>query len=163
MVMYDIRKFVNSSLVKLVTYESTGKYDVVLLIHPLNHLKVDSDKKNYGQDYNDNVFDLFENDSRVVIVLERNGLLDETFKSFVGYKPKGHRYFVETSSQSSFPLMGWKNLSDFVKSFSPDNVCVCGCFLTSDKTSACVGEAFKNLKVFFPRVSFIEDCSLSPP
>ena len=89
--------------------------------------------------------------------------MGRTVKKHTGFEHNGERYFVETSKQSSYPLMGWGQLANYIRRFSPERVFVCGCFLTVNGNSACVGEGFKNLCEHFPEVEFIYECCLSPP
>lgn len=159
--MTALRKLINTSLVRTINETPNTKGDVVVLIHPYEHLTHKTNEKEISN-YHKNLCRLLSEDPRTIITLEREGNLKETVERHIDFKSKGERYFVETNKQSSFPLMGWENLSNFINKFSPERVFVCGCYLTKNGRSACVGEGLKNLREYFPNVKFIEECCLSP-
>jgi len=161
--MSAIRKLIKTSLVRTINETPDVKGDVVVLIHPYEHLNMAIDKDTYADDYHRNLSKMLAEDSRTVITLEREGNLFKTVERHVDFNSAGERYFVETSKQSSFPLMGWEELASFIHKFSPGKVFVCGCFLTKNGNSACVGEGYKNLCEHFTNVELVENCCLSPP
>lgn len=160
--MTALRKLINTSLVRTINETPNIKGDVVVLIHPYEHLSYLSKNNNEIDNYHQNLCRLLSKDSRTIVTLEREGNLHKTVEKHIDFRSIGERYFVETNKQSSFPIMGWNRLAEFIEKFSPDRVYVCGCFLTKNGKSACVGEGLKNLKEYFPNVEFIEDCCLSP-
>ncbi len=160
--MAALRKLINTSLVRTINETPNIKGDVVVLIHPYEHLSFLSEDNKEIDNYHKNLCKLLSEDTRTIVTLEREGNLHKTVEKHIDFKSKGERYFVETNKQSSFPLMGWDHLARFIKKNSPERVFVCGCFLTKNGRSACVGEGLKNLREYFPNVEFIEECCLSP-
>lgn len=159
---HPLRKLINGTPVSVLTNDSSYRGDVIVLIHPYNYETFNTEKRPDVIDYENHLKHMLKEEQRPIITLEREQDFIQTIKRHQSFQAVGERYFAETSQQSSNPLMGWDHLTEYLKSFFPDTIYLCGCFLTKDKQSACVGEAYKQLRPLIPNIALLESCCLSP-